>query len=181
MSLAAFIACQKASYRVPHAVSCRALGVSESWFFKWHHREPTAAQQRRGRVDAAVKAAFDALGKTYGSPGIHAGLVAGGWRVSEKTVAKSMARQQLSARVKKRRRGLTRQDKSKRAFRDLVKRDFTAPVPNVKWCGDITEIPADEGKLYLAAATDLFSRRLPGYATSASRMLFLQARRSRWR
>lgn len=168
MSLATFIAFQKAGHRVPYAVSCRALGVSESWFHKWHDRPLTPAAQRRARVDAAVKAAFDASGKTYGSPRIRADLVAAGWRVSEKTVAKSMARQDLAGRAKKRRKGLTRPDKRKRPFPDLVKRDFAAPAPDVKWCGDITEIPTDEGKLYLATAIDLFSRRLLGYATSAS-------------
>jgi transposase InsO family protein len=168
VSLATFIAFQKAGHRVPYAVSCRALGVSESWFHKWHDRPLTSAARRRARVDAAVRAAFDASGKTCGSPRIRADLVAAGWRVSEKTVAKSMARQDLAARAKKRRKGLTRPDKRKRPFRDLVKRDFTAPAPDVKWCGDITEIPADEGKLYLATAIDLFSRRLLGYATSTS-------------
>jgi putative transposase len=167
LSRAAFIADQKASYGVPYAVACRALGVSESWFFKWHHRPPGPAERRRAEVDAAVKAAFGASGGTYGSPRIHAGLVAAGWRISEKTVAKSMARQGLAGRVRKRRKGLTRPDKRKRPFGDLVKRDFTAPRPNLKWCGDITEIPTDEGKLYLATALDLFSRRLLGYATSA--------------
>jgi transposase InsO family protein len=53
------------------------------------------------------------------------------------------------------------------SFPDLVKRDFTAPTPNMKWVGDMTEIPTDEGKLYLSTAIDLFSRRLLGYATSA--------------
>ena len=78
-----------------------------------------------------------------------------------------MARQGLAGRARKRRKGLTRPDKRKRPFGDLLKRDFTAPAPNLKWCGDITEIPTDEGKLYLATALDLFSRRLLGYATSA--------------
>jgi putative transposase len=164
---AAFIAGQKTSYGVPYAVVCRALGVSQSWFFKWHHRPPTPAQQRRAKVDGAVKAAFEASKDTYGSPRVHAELRAGGWRVSEKTVAKSMARQGLAGRARKRRKGLTRPDKRKQPFSDLVKRDFTAPAPDVKWCGDITEIPTDEGKLYLATALDLFSRRLLGYATSA--------------
>ena len=167
MSRAAFIAGQKASHGVPYAVACRALGVSESWFFKWHDRPPAVAEQRRAEVGAAVKAAFDASKGTYGSPRIHAALVAAGWRISEKTVAKSMARQHLAGRVKKRRKGLTRPDKRKRPFPDLLNRDFTAPAPNLKWCGDITEIPTDEGKLYLATALDLFSRRLLGYATSA--------------
>ena len=167
MSRAAFIADQKASHGVPYAVACRALGVSESWFFKWHDRPPTPAEQRRAEVDAAVKAAFDASKGTYGSPRIHAGLVAAGWRISEKTVAKSMARQGLAGRFKKHRKGLTRPDKRKRPFPDLLNRDFTSPAPNLKWCGDITEIPTGEGKLYLATALDLFSRRLLGYATSA--------------
>jgi putative transposase len=167
LSRAAFIADQKASHGVPYAVACRALGVSESWFFKWHDRPPTAAEQRRAEVDAAVRAAFDASKGTYGSPRIHRDLVEDGWRISEKTVAKSMGRQHLVARSKKRRKGLTRPDKRKRPFPDLIKRDFTALAPDVKWCGDITEIPTDEGKLYLATALDLFSRRLLGYATSA--------------
>jgi transposase InsO family protein len=167
LSRAAFIADQKASHGVPYAVACRALRVSESWFFKWHGRPPTAGEQRRAEADAAVKAAFEASKGTYGSPRIHAGLVAAGWRISKKTVAKSMARQGLAGRVRKRRKGLTRPDKRKRPFPDLLNRGFTAPAPNLKWCGDITEIPTDEGKLYLATVLDLFSRRLLGYATSA--------------
>lgn len=167
MSRAAFIADQKTSYGVPYAAACRALHVSESWFHKWHERPPSPAQQRRALVDAAVKAAFDASKGSYGSPRIHAQLRADGWRVSEKTVAKSMAAQHLAGRPKKRRKGLTRPDKGKQPFADLVRRDFTAPAPDVKWCGDITEVPADEGKLYLASTLDLFSRRLLGYATSA--------------
>ena len=123
-------------------------------------------------MDQAVAAAVAAPKGTYGSPRIHAELRAGGWRISEKTVAKSMARQGLAGRglagrVKKRRKGLTRPDKRKRPFPDLLNRDFTAPAPNLKWCGDITEIPTEEGKFYLATALDLFSRRLLGYATSA--------------
>jgi putative transposase len=83
LSRAAFIACQKTSYGVPYAVACRALGVSESWFFKWYHRPPAPAEQRRAAVDAAVAAAFGASGGTYGSPRIHAELRSGGWRISE--------------------------------------------------------------------------------------------------
>ncbi len=71
LSRAAFIADQKASHRVPYAVSCRALGVSESWFHKWHDRPCTPSQQRRAEVDQAVAAAFKASGQTYGSPRIH--------------------------------------------------------------------------------------------------------------
>ena len=169
MSLAAFIADQRTSHRVPHTVACRALGVSASWFYKWHqrHHRPAASQQRRAELDAAVAEAFAAAQGVHGSPRIVVDLRAAGWVVSEKTVAKSMARQGLVARPKKRRKNLTRPDKRAVPFADLVQREFTAPAPNVKWVGDMTEIPTDEGKLYLSTAIDLFSRRLLGYATSA--------------
>lgn len=167
MSLAAFIASQRTEHRVPHAVACRALDVSESWFYKWRDRPPTPAQQRRAALDAKVKEIFDDSGGepgTYGSPRVHAELRDLGWVVSEKTVAASMARQGLVARPKKRFRCLTRPDKRAVPFPDLVKRDFSSPAPNVKWCGDMTEIPTLEGKLYLADVEDLFSRRVVGFA-----------------
>jgi putative transposase len=37
----------------------------------------------------------------------------------------------------------------------------------VAWVGDLTEIPNDEGVLYLATVEDLHSRRLVGFAMSA--------------
>ena len=169
MSLAVFIADQRTSHHVPHAVACRALGVSESWFYKWNHRshQPSPSERRRAELDAAVAKAFDDARGLHGSPRILVDLREAGWTVSEKTVAASMARQGLVARPRKRRKNLTRPDKRAVPFPDLVKRDFTAPAPNAKWVGDMTEIPTDEGKFYLSTAIDLFSRRLLGYATSS--------------
>jgi putative transposase len=166
VSVAAFISSQRAEHRVPHATACRALGVSPSWFYKWHERPPSPRQRRRAELTAAVRAAFDASGGTYGSPRITADLQAVGWQVSKNTIAAVMAAEQLVARSKRRRRSLTRADKTARRAPDLLNRDFTAPAPDVKWCGDLTEIPTGEGKLYLAAVEDLFSRRLLGFAMS---------------
>ncbi len=109
---------------------------------------------------------FDNAKGLHGSPRLHADLRDDGWVVTKKTVADSMRRQCLVARKVKHRRGLTRQDKTAPAFPDRVKRDFTAAGPNLKWCGDITEIPTGNGKLYLATVIDLYSRRLLAAATS---------------
>ncbi|HSF85432.1 MAG TPA: IS3 family transposase [Acidimicrobiia bacterium] len=168
MSVASFIASQRTEHRVPHAVTCRLLGVSESWFYKWHDRPPTPRQLRRAELDAAVKASFDDSGgtpHTYGSPRVWEDLVADGWRVSKKTVAASMARQGLQGRSPKRkRRSLTRPDKAAAPIPDLIGRDFGADGIDQRWCGDLTEIPTGEGKLYLATVLDLGSRRLLGFA-----------------
>jgi len=164
MTVASFIASQRAEFEVPHVISCRALCVSESWFYKWKDRQPTPRQERRRDLDEAVKKSFDDSESTYGSPRILEDLIEGGWKVSVNTVADSMAAQGLVGRPKRRRRNLTRPDKAADPIADLVKRDFTAKKINQKWCGDLTEIPTDEGKLYLATVEDLGSRRLPGFA-----------------
>jgi putative transposase len=232
VSVARFIADQRTFYRVPHAFTCRVLAMSESWFYKWIKAPTTARGQRRAVLDEAVRRAFEASGRSYGSPRVYddlidpqlphpellagpaadvpagtaaspaleaiadlpateavrsaadrpveavpehpAGVAAGSpatgaalvWRVSVNTVADSMRRQGLAGRTVKRNRGLTRQDRRAPKFPDLLKRDFTAPAPNLKWVGDITEIPTDEGKLYLASVLDLCARRLLAAPTS---------------
>ena len=174
MSVARFIATQRTNYLVPHTLTCLLLGVSLAWFYKWVQRaqEPgphTDTDRRRAEVDTAVRAAFKDARGLHGSPRLLLDLRADGWVVSAKTVADSMRRQGLVARRIKRRNGLTVQDKTAPKFPDLLKRDFTAPAPNLRWVGDMTEIPTGPNgqgtKLYLATVIDLYSRRLLGAAT----------------
>jgi transposase len=40
VAVAAFIAAQRDKHRIPQALSCRALGVSQSWFYKWKDGTP---------------------------------------------------------------------------------------------------------------------------------------------
>jgi putative transposase len=160
VSVARFIADQRTFHRVPVAVCCAMLGLSVGWFYKWVKAPVTGQLARRRELDAEVAKLFQASERTYGSPRIHRDLREAGWTVGENTVADSMRRQGLFGRKPKRSRGLTRQDRAAAKFPDLLRRDFTAPAANLKWCGDITEIPTGEGKLYLATVLDLFSRRL---------------------
>ena len=75
MSVARLFADQRTLYRVPHAFTCRVLSVSESWFYKWRDRPPTARQARRALLDEAVREAFATSGASYGSPRIHEELI----------------------------------------------------------------------------------------------------------
>jgi transposase InsO family protein len=105
---------------------------------------------------------------TYGSPRITDDLKAMGWKVSKNTVAESMAAQGLAARPKRKRRSLTRADKSARKAPDLLNRRFDPPpATDTAWVGDLTELPNDEGRFYLASVLDLASRRCVGFAMSA--------------
>ena len=165
MSLAAVIATQRVEHHIPYAVSCRALGVSQAWFYKWRHGDGSPRRKRRKALAATIAYLFAKHRGTYGSPRITADLREMGWKVSPNTVAALMAEQGLVARRKRRRRGSTKADKSARKAPDLLRRDFTPrEAPNVAWVGDLTEIPTDEGKLHLASIIDLHSRRIPGFA-----------------
>lgn len=165
MSLAVSIAAQRDTHGVPVAVACRALGVSQAWFYKWRHGDVSSRRARRAALDAAVAKEFARRGGRDGSPPITARLQDAGWRVSKNTVAASMRAQGLVARPKKKRRGLTKADRRARKAPDLLGRDF-APPPQVnqRWVSDLTEVPTDEGTLYLASILELHSRRAVGYA-----------------
>jgi len=162
--MAAFIAAQRTGYQIPRAVSCRALGVSRSWHYKWSGRGLPPRAARRERLKAEVRRLFEAHRGKRGSPMITADLHDAGWRVSKNTVAAVMAEMGLAARPKRRRKGGTRPGKGRWRAPDLVKRDFPAGEINQKWYGDGTDIDTDEGKLYLDSVLDGCSRRVLGFA-----------------
>jgi putative transposase len=157
---------QRTDHQIPVAVSLRALGLSESWFYKHRERPPTMTGQRRDALDRAIVEVFAANDGEYGSPRVHAELIERPeWaQLSVNTVAERMQVLGLVAKTRRRRRSLTRPDPHAPKFENLIRRDFNPPAPNVTWCGDITEIATWEGKLSLATVIDLYSRRLIGFA-----------------
>lgn len=167
MSLAGFVATQRVEHDVPHAASCRALGVSQAWFYKWSHGDVSLRRCRRAALAAQIRFLFVKHKRRYGSPRITAELHEQGWKVSVNTVAELMREQQLVARPR-RRRGTTKADRSARRAPDLLSRDFSLrDKPNRAWVGDLTDLPNDEGPLYLASVADLHSRRIVGFAMGA--------------
>lgn len=157
---------QRAEYGVPYALACRALGVSQAWFYKWRLGDGSPRRARRRALAVLVAALFAGHRGTYGSPRITADLRAMGWRVSENTVAALMAEQRLRARARRGRRSTTRPGKGRWRAPDLVGRDFSARRVNQRWFGDGTEIDTAEGKLHLASVLDVCSRRIVGFALS---------------
>src|SRR5215212_3785753 len=60
VSVAGFIVSQRARHQIPHAVACRALGVSPAWFYKWRHGDPSPRRARRVQLTAKIKQLFAA-------------------------------------------------------------------------------------------------------------------------
>ena len=125
-------------------------------------------RQRREALVVAIKAIHGEVKARYGSPRIHAELVARGQPCCVNTVARLM-----------RRAGDRRQDEAEVPLHDRLEPrpprgreragspSSSRRPPNRAWTADITYIATGEGWLYLAAVEDLYSRRIVGWSMGA--------------
>jgi putative transposase len=143
------------------------VGVSPSSFYDWHRRRPSARALADQRLLSQIRRIHRDSGGAYGALRIHAELqIACGVKVGRKRVARLMRAEGLVGchRRHRVRPGLTRRDPKAAPAPDLVKRHFTAARPDRLWHADLTELPTDQGLLYLAAVIDGCSRLAVGYA-----------------
>jgi putative transposase len=101
----------------------------------------------------------------YGAPRIHAALRAEGRAVGRGRIERLMRRHGIRATTHRRFRVVTTDSRHTPPIADnLLDQTFLATRPNQVWLADITDVPTDEGWLYLAIVLDLFTRRLVGWA-----------------
>ncbi|MTB73061.1 IS3 family transposase [Arsenicicoccus sp. MKL-02] len=167
MSRFQFVADNSATFEVKRL--CEPVEIERSSYYAWLKAAP--AREARAADDAALAErirAVHAEDNTQGAPRITAELndsAPAGERVNHKRVARVMRLQGIRGYVKKRRVRTTIPEPSGQKYPDLVKRDFTAPAPGLRYVGDITYLPiADGTNLYLATVIDCYSRRLVGWA-----------------
>ena len=162
----AWIQTEKAAY--PLSKLCRWLEVTPSGFYAWSQRpESTHARDDR-RLKVLVRASFEESKQRYGSPRILEDLRDQQESVSRKRVIRLMQEAGLQARARKRYKVTTMSDHDQPVAANLLDRRFEAEAPNQRWVGDTTEfLIGTNGKLYLAAVLDLFSRFIVGWAVSA--------------
>ena len=119
---------------------------------------------------------------TYGSPRVHAELRLGrDVRCGRKRVARLMRTAGLQGAFRRRGR---RRYPAPPVHDDLVQRRFYADAPDRLWVTDITEHPTREGKVYLAAVLDVYSRRIVGWSIAdhlRSELVVDALEMARWR
>ena len=158
----------------PITVLCRVLGVSRSGFYAWRSRDVSAADVRREELAAEVKAIHAEVKARYGSPRIHAELVAKGHECCVNFVARVMREAGIAAKTKRKFRQTTDSNHALPVAENVLDRDFDPEEPNTSWVADVTYIPTGEGWLYLAVVEDLFSRKVVGWSmdqTMTSRLV----------
>ena len=157
---------EKAKY--PIQVLCDVLDVSRSGFYAWRKRAPSVRKKSDEKLAVEIAATHARSRKRYGSPRVHRALRKKGIRVGEKRVARLMREKGIVARQKRRFRRTTDSNHPNPIAPNVVARDFVPAAPNTVWAGDVTYIATDEGWAYLAVLLDLYSRRVVGWAISAT-------------
>ena len=150
---------------------CQIVEINRSSFYAWQNAAPTRAE--RAAADAELVGRIRAVhddDNTCGAPRITAELndnTPDGERVNHKRVARVMRENGIAGYRRRRRVRTTIPEPADQKVPDLLKRDFTAPVPNQRYVGDITYLPLSDGEnLYLATVIDCYSRRLVGWAVA---------------
>jgi putative transposase len=162
------------------SAACSTLEVSRSGYYAWLDRPASARTLRRQTLAVKIRAAHVAGRFVYGSPRVHAQLLADSAAAGDQdnsqgcpesavccvnTVARVMREQGI--RAKARRAFVPRTTDSahqKRIAGNLLDRKFTAKRPDQKWVVDITYIATNQGWLYVAGVLDLCSRKLVGWS-----------------
>ena len=144
---------------------CKVMKISESGYYK--AQRPKRSKDR-GR-EALLAQIYELLHEdienaNYGVMRIYLGLkTRKGYTGSYSTVRRVCAQAGLLLRRKRGAKGITRADPEAQKAENLIQQDFSASAPNEKWLSDITEIPCEDGKLYLAGVLDCYDGQLVGY------------------
>jgi putative transposase len=149
-------------------VLCDVLSVSRGGYYGWQNRPQSPQGQRREVIRRAARDSFQTSDGIYGYRKVHQDLREEEILCCLETVRKVMRAEGLVSCVKRQFVVTTDSNHQSPISDNVLDRDFQATGLNQKWAADITYIATKEGWLYLAVVLDLFSRKIVGWATSAS-------------
>jgi putative transposase len=148
----------------PVRLLCETLEVSTAGYYAWRDRPASDRARRRDTLLVEVRAIHAEVKARYGSPRIHAELVARGQNCCVNTVARLMHDHDIRAKTARKFRCTTDSNHDLPVAENLLDRQFNPAEANEAWVADITYIPTREGWLYLAVVEDLYSRRVVGWS-----------------
>jgi len=155
-----------ASSGLPAQLATRVLRVSESGYYEWRGRPPSARALRHAWLTEQIQAIHVMSRGVYGARRVHAELTLGlGITAGRAAVERLMRLAGIKGLPGNRRRRPQHQTPT---AADLVDRQFTRPQPDQLLVTDITEHPTREGKVYCAVVLDAFSRRVVGWSIDSS-------------
>ena len=164
---------------------CCVLSVKKSSYFSWTQIDRSQKEQAAHEDYQLIETAFFNLKDNAGTRGIKGYLLhENDVRISRRKIGKILSTLGLKVKTQKKfKKQSTAAVNDPRIMPNILNRHFEVSYPNQVWVGDITEIKTRQGKLYLAAYIDLYSRRVVGFATAPhmrSELTELALQRALW-
>lgn len=144
----------------------RLFGVSRSGYYRWLGRGPSRRAIANQQLREAIRQAWEASGRTYGSPRIHRQLAAEGWSASRPRVARLMRAMGIQSRIRRKWKAPTPAAHNLSVAPNLLGRRFSPSELGQVWVSDITYLPSNQGWLYLTTVMDLGDRQILGWNLS---------------
>ncbi|MGY4843582.1 IS3 family transposase [Kocuria sp. MNB10] len=153
---------------------CRTLSATGCGFitsrgYRAAKQRPASARALRDKIlTEELKRIHAENYSVYGVRKMHHAMARAGWEIGRDQVARLMRAAALQG-VRRGRKPVTTRPAGEPDHRpDLVKRHFTAERPHQLWVADITYVRSLGGFCYTAFVTDVFTRKIVGWAVSAS-------------
>jgi putative transposase len=146
---------------------CRVLEITHSGYYAWLKQPLSRRDEENARLLRLIRASFMASHGIYGSPRVFLDLREAGETCSKHRVARLMRLHKIRPirgyKVK-----YSSPPPPAQMTPNLLQRNFDVAKPNMAWVTDITYIRTWQGWLYLAVVMDLYSRKIVGWAVSAT-------------
>jgi len=145
---------------------CRMLHITRQGFYRYlkDKDKPWKYEPLVQEMKAILKE--DNCNDTYGFIRMHQALEfrspEGIDIPSPSTIRRIMIKEGITHKRKRKPNGLTKADKEAQKSDDLLQRDFSSDKPFAKCVTDITEVPAENGKLYVSGLFDCYDTSILG-------------------
>ncbi len=147
---------------------CAVLQVSRSGYYAWRRRPDSRRAQANRTLVERMRQLHAQTKERYGAVKLWRALSALGVACGRHRVARLRRLHGVVARRVRRFRTVLEQHQFAPPAPNRLQQVFVASAPNRIWAGDLTAIATRAGWLYLAVLLDLYSRRVIGWAMSAT-------------
>jgi transposase InsO family protein len=165
---------------------CRLLEISKQAYYDWRRpgRKDGREVKDRDVLKQGVYDQWEASEQRMGAWSIWQKMTKAGKKISQWMVRKLMHELGICGIQRQKKVTTTIQDPTAPARSDLIRRNFTSPVPTIKLAGDITYLKLNaKTTLYLAVVIDLCTRMVVGWelADNMKANLVVNALKNAWR
>jgi len=141
--------------------------ISPSGYYAFKSRKPSCRSANDERLKGHILEVWEKNYSCWGVKKTWQALLKEGEAVARCTIERLMREMQIKGLVRGKAKRTTIAGNNAKNAEDLVRRNFYSCVPNRIWVADFTYVSTWEGWCYTALVTDVFARRILGWAVSA--------------